>query len=72
MQPQPSLGTLLGGLPVGIWVVIDPGMTKLLGSAETPEEALRKAGVNLVAVEEVAGPRPIMMQVPDPNMICLY
>lgn len=56
---------------IGDWVVIDPAMTKVVASAATPEEALRKAGIDPHA-ESSSEPRPVIMQVPDPSLTCLY
>jgi len=68
-EKNPSLSGLLEGQPVGTWVVLTPDMTAILSTASTPEEALEKAHISSspdVAVEE----RPVMIQVPDPSMIC--
>jgi hypothetical protein len=51
---------------VGDWVVIDNSMTKVLASDATPEAALRKAHIDPKA------PRPILMQVMDPALTCLF
>lgn len=51
---------------------MDSDMTTVLASAETPEEALRDARVETSQFERTIGERPVVLQVPDPNMICLY
>lgn len=55
---------------VGDWVVIDPTMTRVLASDATPEEAMHKAGIDPHGHSD--GPRPIVMQVMDPALTCLY
>jgi hypothetical protein len=67
-----SLQSLLRGLPVGSWVVLDAGMRTVLGTAHTPEEALRNAHVKTPDFESVVGERPVMLQVPDPSLMCFY
>jgi hypothetical protein len=72
---EPSLTSVLAGQPVGMWVVLDPDMKTVLGSAETPEEALRQAGVGKsepTAFDRGIGERPVMVQVPDPSLMCFY
>jgi hypothetical protein len=56
---------------VGDWIVVDPTMTRVLAADSTPEKALRKAGIDPwgAALDE---PRPVIMQVPDPSLTCLY
>lgn len=56
---------------VGDWVVIDPSLTKILAEDATPEAALKKAGIDLGKAER-DGARPVLMQVPDPSLTCLY
>jgi hypothetical protein len=65
-----SLASLLVGQPPGRWVVLDSQMTKILGTAETPEEALVRAAV--FKSSESSEDRPVMVQVPDPDTTCLY
>ena len=67
-----SLGSVLEGQPVGAWVVLDPDMTRVLASAQTPTEALLRAHLESSDFDRVIGERPVVFQVPDPNMICLY
>jgi hypothetical protein len=57
---------------VGDWLVVDAAMTKILASDSTPEKALRKAGIDPHGGRRGRGPRPIVMQVMDPAMTCLY
>jgi hypothetical protein len=61
---------VLADQPVGRWVVLDPKMTQILGTADTPEEALREAGVT--NVRSTSKERPVIIQVPDPHLTCLY
>jgi hypothetical protein len=70
MEPRKMVVILGGKEMVGDWIVVDPEITRVLASASTPEEALRKAAVNLHEEEEAK--RPIVMQVPDPSLVCLY
>jgi hypothetical protein len=56
---------------VGDWIVVDPSQSRILASDATPEEALRKAGVASQR-ESDDEPRPIVMQVTDPSLTCLY
>ena len=53
---------------VGDWIVVNPEMTKVIAVGHTAEEALRKAGIK----QGQEGKRPVLMQVPDPSMTCLY
>lgn len=69
---RPSLGALLAGQAVGTWVVLDPDMRRILSAAQTPEEALRQAHIIPTAFDRAIGERPVMMQVPDPSMMCFY
>jgi hypothetical protein len=64
-----SLGPVLAGQPVGTWVVLDADLKNVLGAAATPEEAIRQAQV---ADLSLTGERPVMLQIPDPGMLCLY
>jgi len=65
----PSLTSVLAGQPVGTWVILDPGMTTILSTAQTPEEALRKAAIE---PDSANGKRPVMVQVSDPSLTCFY
>jgi hypothetical protein len=67
-----KLDVLLAGQPVGTWVVLDPGMSKILGAARTPEAAMRKAHVMPVTSTRAVGERPVMLQVPDPSAVCFF
>ena len=67
-----KLDALLTSQPVGTWVVLDPEMSKILGAARTPEEAIRRAHLPPVASDRAVGKRPVMIQVPDPSMICFF
>ncbi len=70
----PSLGSILRDQPVGRWVVIDADLTCILGAADTPEEALRLAGIASSSddISEDDGERPVLMQVPDPTLAYVY
>lgn len=65
-----KLGTILDRHRVGTWLVLNPKMTRVLGSGRTPQAAMRRAGLptTLVPASEDPGygKRPVMMQVP-PN-----
>jgi hypothetical protein len=52
-------------------VVLNPQMSKVLGSARTPEEAIRKAQVKPAASTRV-GRRPVVLQLSDPSMGCFF
>lgn len=66
---KPNLSALLEGRPAGSWVVLNPQMSKVLGAARTPEAAIRKAHVKPVTR---VGRRPVVLQVPDPSMVCFF
>lgn len=66
-----SLREALADQPVGRWVILDPSMSRVLSSAETPEEALRKSDLH-PAAGATADERPVLLQVPDPHMLCLF
>jgi hypothetical protein len=51
--------------------VLNPQMSKVLGAARTPEEAIRKAHVKPAPSPRV-GRRPVVLQVPDPSMVCFF
>ena len=69
---KPNLSALLEGRPAGSWVVLNPQMSKVLGAARTPEEAIRKAHVKPVTSPRTAARRPVVLQVPDPSMVCFF
>ena len=69
---KPNLSALLEGRPAGSWVVLNPQMSKVLGAARTPEEAIRKAHVKPVTSTRTVDRRPIVLQVPDPSMVCFF
>jgi len=69
---KPNLSALLEGRPVGTWVVLNPQMSKVLGAARTPEEAIRKAHIKSVTSTRTIGRRPVVLQVPDPSMVCFF
>jgi hypothetical protein len=68
---KPNLSALLEGRPAGTWVVLNPQMSKVLGAARTPEGAIRKAHVKPATSPRV-GRRPVVLQVPDPSMVCFF
>lgn len=69
---KPNLSALLEGRPPGTWVVLNSEMSKVLGAARTPEEAIRKAHVKPVTSTRTVAPRPVVLQVPDPSMVCFF
>ncbi len=69
---KPALDALLVGLSVGTWVVLDPGMSKVLSVATTPEEAIEEAQISPPTSDKAVGERPVMLQVPDPSMTCFF
>jgi len=71
-KTQRTLDALLAGYRVGTWVVLDPGMSKILGSARTPAGAMRNAHIAPTAHGSTAGKRPVMLQVPDLSMACFF
>jgi hypothetical protein len=56
---------------VGDWVVVDASMTHVLGVGSTPEQALEKAGVDTLH-PQASESRPLLLQVSDPSLTCLY
>lgn len=66
----PSLSALLQGQEAGTWVVLSPDMSQILSTAKTPEEALEKAHLGPEASGKTLDERPVMVQVPDPKMVC--
>jgi hypothetical protein len=67
-----KLEVLLAGQPVGTWVILDPGMSKVLGAAKTPEAAMRKARLAPGLSGGPGSKRPVMMQIPDPTIACVF
>jgi hypothetical protein len=65
------LGALLAPHKVGTWVVLDPSMSRVLGVGRTPESAMKKAHVAPVT-RDANTKRPVMLQVPDPSMVCFF
>lgn len=66
-ETKPSLDDLLAGQPIGTWVVLDHHMSRILSAAQTVEDAIREAHID-PAIDE----RPVMLQVPDPSMVCFF
>jgi hypothetical protein len=71
-RAKPKLDELLATQPVGTWVVLDPGMSKILGAAKTPEAAMRKAHIPSGMSGRPGNRRPVMIQVPDPTLACFF
>jgi hypothetical protein len=71
-ETKPALSALLAGQPAGTWVVLDPDMSRILGAALTIEEAISQAHIEPTAFDQAIGERPVMIQVPDPSMVCFY
>ena len=69
---KPNLSALLEGRPPGTWVVLNSEMSKVLGAARTPEAAIRKAHVKPVTSSRTVGSRPVVLQVPDPSLVCFF
>jgi hypothetical protein len=68
-----DLDAVLAGEPVGNWVVLDPGMTKILGSAASPAKALVNARERAAASSNgSAVAQPVLIQVPDPKLRHYY
>lgn len=63
---RPALDAVLAGQPIGTWVLLDTGMSRVLGAGQTVEEAIRNAKL------DPSGERPVMIQVPDPSAICFF
>jgi hypothetical protein len=63
-----DLSGLLKDQRPGRWVILDPDMTRVIGSGRTPGEAMRKAGIKETMSRRTRRRRPVMMQVPDPTM----
>jgi hypothetical protein len=57
---------LIKDVPADYWVVLNADRTKLLASAKTLAAAMKKAKPAL------QGERPLIFQVPDPDLACLY
>jgi hypothetical protein len=71
IQEKPSLSVLLAGQQPGTWVVLTPDMSKILSTAGSPEEAIEMANISPPTSDRAVGERPVMLQVPDPTMVCL-
>jgi hypothetical protein len=71
MEPVKTVAMFGRQEKVGDWVVVDSSMTQVLGVGSTPEEALEKAGVDSLH-QQAADSRPLLLQVPDPSLTCLY
>ena len=69
---KPNLPALLEGRPPGTWVVLNPEMSRVLWAARTPEAAIRKARVKPVTSTGRRSRRPVVLQVPDPSMVCFF
>jgi hypothetical protein len=68
----PTTGSVLAGYRPGTWVVLKPDMTEVIGAGASPDEALRRAGIDpSPTTEDDDEPRPIMLQVLDPLIKCL-
>ncbi len=67
-----NLAELLAGHEAGTWVVLDPGMSRVLSSAPTPEEAIARAHISPPTSDKAVGERPVMVQVPDSKMVCFF
>jgi hypothetical protein len=68
---KPALKELLANHRVGTWVVLNCEMSRVLGAGKTPARALKKANVAPVA-SDTKSKRPVMLQVPDPSMVCFF
>jgi hypothetical protein len=66
-----TLGALLAPHKVGTWVVLDPSMSRVLGAGRTPETAMKRAHVAPIT-RDANAKRPVMLQVPDPSMVCFF
>ena len=71
------LSDVLAGQRAGVWVILDPTMSRVMAAADSPEEALRLARVTpqrRVAKRDRLDRRrrPVMLQVPDPSMMCFF
>ena len=70
--PHAPLDRLLAGHRPGTWVILDPSMSRILSAAATPEEAIEMAHISPPSSERAVGERPVMLQVPDPSMVCFF
>jgi hypothetical protein len=71
MEPAKTVEMFGKQEKVGDWVVVDASMTQVLGVGSTPEQALEKAGVDSLH-QQAGDSRPLLLQVPDPSLTCLY
>ena len=69
---KPALDALLAGLTVGTWVVLDPGMSKVLGAAATLKQAMQQAEVPPGLTGGPDPKRPVILQIQDPTIACFY
>jgi len=67
-----QLAAVLAGQPVGTWVVLDSGMSKVLGAAPTLEKAMEQAAIPPGLTEGPDRNRPVVLQVQDPAVACFY
>ena len=68
---EPKTGEIFGQKElVGHWIVVDPSLTRVLAAAKTPEAALHQAGIDPHGKTQDA--RPVLMQVSDPALTCLF
>jgi hypothetical protein len=63
--PAKKLDTLLAGLAAGTWVVLDPSMSRILGTARTAEGAMRKAHLPPGTAGRSGSKRPVILQIPE-------
>ena len=71
-QGQTNLAALLAGQKAGTWVVLTADMSRVLSAASTPEEAIEQAQIQPPTSDRAVGERPVMIQVPDPAMVCFF
>jgi hypothetical protein len=67
-----KLDILLAEQPAGTWVVLDASMSKILGAANTPDEAMEQAHIPNGMSGGPGSKRPVMLQIPDPTMACFF
>jgi hypothetical protein len=71
-REKPKLDAVLAGQPVGTWVVLDAGMSKILGAAETLEKAMQQAEITPGLTGGPDPKRPVILQIQDPTIACFY
>jgi hypothetical protein len=69
---KPALDALLAGLTAGTWVILDPGMSKILAAADTLEKAMQQAAITPGLTGGPDPKRPVVFQVQDPAVACFY